>query len=312
MMADARTNDTGATLSIVTGAFGFSGKYITKLLLDRGGRVRTLTSHPDPKSPLWGRVDVAPLDFTDEALLARSLEGASILYNTYWVRFAHGGVDHAQAVANTKALIRAAERAGVKRVVHVSITNPSLDSRLPYFKGKAELEEAIKASSLSYAIVRPAVLFGDEDILINNIAYLLRRFPVFAIPGSGEYHVQPIFVEDFAALLVEQGHQTENVVLDAVGPEPFTYNDLVATIRRAIASRSAIVHLPGSVLLAASKVLGWMVHDVMLTKDEIDGLMQDLLISREAPTGTTKLSDWLGAHASTVGRRYASEVARRK
>ncbi len=297
-------------MNIITGAFGFSGKYIAKLLLDHGERVRTLTNHPDSPSPMRERIEVAPLNFADPDALARSMEGASVLYNTYWVRFAYGSETHAKAVENTKTLIRAAERAGVKRIVHVSITNPSLDSKLPYFRGKAELEEFVKASSLSYAILRPAVLFGDEDILVNNIAWLLRRMPVFAIPGKGEYHVQPIFVEDMAALAVAQGHSSENVVLDAVGLEAYKYLDLVKLVREAIGSRTAIIHLPSSLILAASTVLGWLVGDVLLTKDEIDGLMADLLISRQPPTGTTRLSDWLRAHAQTVGRKYASEVAR--
>lgn len=297
-------------LNIVTGAFGFSGKYITRLLLDRGNRVRTLTNHPDTNSPFRSQIEVAPLDFTSQAALARSMEGASVLYNTYWVRFAYGRLDHGTAVENTKTLIRAAESAGVKRIVHVSITNPSRTSKLPYFRGKAELEEAIKSSSLSYAILRPAVLFGDEDILINNIAWLLRRFPLFAIPGDGEYRVQPIFVEDMAALAVAQGTGSENLVLDAVGPETYTYLDLVKLVRTAVESRCRIVHIRPSLLLAASRLLGLLVNDVVLTRDEIDGLMADLLVSDRPPTGTTRLSDWLADHAGTVGTKYACEIGR--
>jgi len=189
--------------SIVTGAFGFSGQQIAKRLLLRGESVRTLTNHPNPESPLFGRVEVAPLDFSDPEQLARALTGATVLYNTYWVRFSYGSLTHEGAVENTKTLIHAAEVAGVKRIVHVSITNPSIDSSLSYFRGKAGLERAIQSSPLSYAILRPAVLFGEGDILINNIAFMLRRSPLFAIPGRGEYHVQPMFVDDLAELAVE-------------------------------------------------------------------------------------------------------------
>jgi uncharacterized protein YbjT (DUF2867 family) len=301
---------TETPLSVVTGAFSYSGKYITQLLLERGERVRTLTNHPDPNSHLRNQVEVAPLDFTDELTLVRNLEGAAVLYNTYWIRFAYGQMTHAKAVQNTKALIRAAERAGVKRIVHVSITNPSLASRLPYFRGKAELEEVIKASSLSYAILRPAVLFGREDILINNIAFLLRRAPVFAIPGDGNYRIQPIFVEDFASLVVEYGHRMESVTMDAVGPETYTYNDLVYQIRSAVRSRSRVIHLAPSLLLAASRLLGVFLNDIVLTKDEIQGLTADLLVSSNSPTGITRLSDWLRDHTGSAGMQYASELAR--
>jgi NADH dehydrogenase len=183
-----------SVIGVVTGAFGFSGRHIAKRLLERGQSLRTLTNHPDPRSPLYPRCQVAPLDFAHPDELARNLEGAEVLYNTYWVRFAYGGIDHAQAVENTRVLIRAAERAGVRRIVHLSISNPSPAAATPYFRGKAAVEEEIRASSLSYAILRPTVLFGHGDILINNIAYLLRRFPVFAIPGKGDYKLQPIWL----------------------------------------------------------------------------------------------------------------------
>ena len=238
------------------------------------------------------------------------MRGASVLYNTYWVRFSYGDLSHERAVQNTKALIRAAEAAGVKRIVHVSITNPSSDSPLPYFKGKAELEQAIQSSGLSYAILRPAVLFGEGDILINNIAFMLRRFPLFAIPGSGEYHVQPIFVDDLAELAVKGGQRSDSYIVDAAGPESYTYTNLVEMIRNAIGSKSLIVHLPPAIIRLASVVVGAILKDVVLTEDEIKGLMGDLLVSHMRPTGRTSLEGWIKSHAETIGKSYASELAR--
>ncbi len=297
---------TDGALNIVTGAFGFTGRYIAEKLLTMGERVRTLTNHPRARMPF----EAAPLDFQDPQGLASSMAGATVLYNTYWVRFAYGDVGNAKAVENTRRLIRAAEEAGVKRIVHVSITNPSRDSSLPYFEGKAEVEDAIRSSSLAYAILRPAVVFGKEDILINNIAWFLRRFPFFAIPGKGDYKLQPIFVEDLADLAVAAGHGTENVVMDAVGPEIYQYDDLVQLIRESVRSRSRIVRISPAVVCAASRVLGWLVHDVVLTKDEVSGLMANLLVSKEAPTGKTSLRSWLRENAQTIGTNYASELAR--
>lgn len=293
-------------LNIVTGAFGFTGSYIAGKLLTMGERVRTLTNHPRARASF----EAAPLDFQDPQGLARSMAGATVLYNTYWVRFAYGAVDHAKAVENTRRLILAAEEAGVKRVVHVSITSPSSDSPLPYFEGKAAVEDTIRSSSLSYAILRPAVVFGKEDILINNIAWFLRRFPFFAIPGKGDYKLQPIFVEDLADLAVAAGHSPENVVMDAVGPEIYQYADLVQLIRESVRSSSQIVRMSPAVVCAASRVLGWLVRDVVLTKDEVSGLMANLLVSNGAPTGTTSLSSWLRENEQTVGSQYASELAR--
>lgn len=298
------------SISVVTGGFGFSGRRIAQKLLLRGERVRTLTNHADTASALYDRMEIVPLDFEDEPRLARALEGAETLYNTYWVRFAYGSMSHEVAIQNTKRLLRAAESAGVRRIVHISITNPSLDSPLPYFRGKAELEESIRTSSLSYAILRPAVLFGPGDILINNIAWMLRNFPVFAIPGMGEYRVQPIFVEDLAELAIRAGHQAENLVIDAVGPETYTYDALVRLIREAIGSRSRLTYQPQRLIRLASRILGLIVDDVVLTKDEIKGLTADLLVSHNPPTGHTSLRGWIEANAQTLGATYASELGR--
>jgi len=298
------------TTSIVTGAFGFSGQQIAKRLLLRGESVRTLTNHPQPGSPLFGRVEVSPLDFSDPEQLAESMRGASALYNTYWVRFSYGSLSHERAVENTKILIHAAEVAGVKRIVHVSITNPSIDSSLSYFRGKSGLEQAIQSSSLSYAILRPAVLFGEGDILINNIAFMLRRSPLFAIPGRGEYHVQPIFVDDLAELAVESGQRSDSYVVDAVGPETYTYTELVGMIRRTIGSKSLMVHLSPGLIQLASGILGAILKDVVLTEEEIQGLMADLLVSHRPPTGRTSLESWIKSHSATIGRNYASELTR--
>jgi uncharacterized protein YbjT (DUF2867 family) len=297
-------------ISVVTGAFGFSGQQIAKRLLRRGERVRTLTNHPRPELPIYRYVQPFPLDFDNVEELTSSMRGASVLYNTYWVRFAYGETTHERAVRNTKILIRAAEAAGVRRIVHISIANPSLDSPLTYYKGKAEVEQAIRQSSLSYAILRPAVLFGEGGILINNIAFLLRHSPVFAIAGSGEYRIQPIFVGDLAELAVEGGARTDNSILDAVGPEIYTYMDLVKLIRSAIGSKSLVVRVRPALLRYAAGLLGAMLKDVLLTEEEIEGLMAGLLVSHAPSTGRTSLRGWIQNHGATLGRGYASELAR--
>jgi NADH dehydrogenase len=297
-------------LHVITGAYGYSSSHIATRLVTAGKRVRTITGHPDRPHPLKEQIETRALEFDNPLGLVEALQGATTLYNTYWVRFAHGRTTHALAVAHLKTLIQAAADAGVERVVHVSITNPSLDSHLPYFSGKAQVEEFLKASGLSYAILRPAVFFGGRDVLINNIAYLLRRLPVFGIPGKGEYGLQPIHVKDMANLAIEQGRSRENLTLDAVGPEVFSYRDLVHLIARQIGKRRPIIHLPRSLILAAAQVLGWFVHDTIITGDELDGLMANLLVSKESPTGTTRFSDWLNEHSDTLGREYANEMER--
>ncbi len=296
----------------VTGAFGYSGRYIARRLLAAGYKVITLTNSTDRTSEFGGRIPAYPFHFDRPDELTASLAGVETLYNTYWVRFNHKLFRHADAVRNTLTLFAAAKRAGVRRIVHVSITNPSEDSPLEYFRGKAQLERALIESGLSYAILRPTVLFGAEDILINNIAWLLRRLPVFGVFGDGRYRLQPIYVDDLAALAVAQGATRENVILNAIGPETFTYRELVETIGRLIGAPRPVISVPPLVGYWAGRLIGSLMGDVTITREEIAGLMANLLYVDAAPTGTTKLSDWIAAHADTVGRRYASELARRR
>lgn len=307
-MESAPSHETHA----VTGAFGFSGKYIARRLLNAGHHVRTLTNSMNRRNPFGDAIEVRPLDFQHEDQLADYLRGAKVLYNTYWVRFNYTTFQHSTAVENTLTLFRAAKKAGVSRVVHVSITNPSENSKLEYFRGKAQLERALIESGLSYAILRPAVLFGKEDILINNIAWTLRKMPVFFIFGDGDYHLRPIHVDDLAKLAVEQGQSGENCIINAVGPETFTYRELVRTLAEILGKRRLLLSVPAVAGYLGGTVLGWLLRDKMFTWDEIEGLMADLLHVDAPPAGETKLTDWAREHAGQLGVRYASELARRR
>lgn len=296
----------------VTGAFGYSGRYIASRLLAEGHEVITLTNSIRNKDPFDGRVKALPLSFDEPERLTQALAGVDVLYNTYWVRFNYKWFSHAQAVENTLNLFEAAKRAGVRRIVHVSITNPSENSPLEYFSGKARLERALQQSGLEYSILRPTVLFGREDILINNIAWALRRFPLFAVFGDGNYRLQPIYVEDLAALAVAEGTQHENRIINAIGPETFTYNELIEAIGKAIGKKRSIIHVSPEAGYLASRVIGCFVGDVFITREEIKGLMEGLLYVDAPPAGDTRLTDWMQANAGALGRKYASEVGRRQ
>lgn len=298
-------------LDLVTGAFSHSGSRIAQRLLGSGRAVRTLTFHPDRRHPLRARVQTFPYRFDDPVALARNLEGVNTLYNTYWVRFDYGTTTFANAIANSRTLFHAARRAGVARIVHISIANPSIESSLPYYRGKALVERALAEVGIPYSIVRPTWIFGgDRDVLANNIAWILRRMPIFALPGSGRYPIQPIHVEDLARICQQTAHADGDVIVDAAGPETMTFDELVQTIRRAVGTRSPILHLPPLAMAAASRALGVLVRDVVLTPDEISGLSSGLLVSRHAPLGQITFSEWLAEHSRTIGRSYANELQR--
>jgi uncharacterized protein YbjT (DUF2867 family) len=296
---------------LVTGAFSYSGGHIAQRLLDAGRQVRTLTSHPDRQHLLQGHVQALAYRFDDPVALARSLEGVSTLYNTYWVRFDRGQTTFANAVEHSRMLFFAARRAGVERIVHVSITNPSIDSPLPYFRGKALVEYALAQTGTPYAIVRPTWLFGGQrDVLVNNIAWILRRLPVFALPGDGAYPVQPVHVDDLARICVAAAVVEDDLVIDAAGPEQMPFAQLIALIQAAVDNHGPVIRLPPVLMAAAARAVGLLVGDVVLTPDEITGLIGGLLVSHEPPRGQIAFSHWLDQHAISIGSAYANELHR--
>jgi NADH dehydrogenase len=296
-------------VDVVTGAFSYSGRFIAAQLLQKGRGVRTLTNHPNPDHPLADRIPAYPLDFNDLEAMTRVLKGAETLYNTYWVRAPHGSVSHTTAVENTRRLIEAARRAGVRRIVHTSIANPAA-SILTYYRGKAELEELVKNSGLSYAIVRPTLIFGEGDVLINNIAWLLRHLPIFGIPGTGSYRLQPVHVKDHASIIVAAGAEAGNLVLDSAGPEIFTFSELVHLLKQAMKLRTLVIKMPAQIAMLGASFAGFLTGDMLLTRDELDDLMRDILVSHEPPRGTTRLTTWLKTNRDWIGRQYASEIER--
>jgi len=295
----------------VTGAFGYSGRYIAKRLVEAGHSVITLTNSVGRENPFGDRVRAFPFHFDQPGRLCESLRGVDALINTYWVRFDHRRFSHREAVTNTQILFQAAKEAGVRRIVHVSITNPDLRSDLPYFRGKAELESALKTLGVSYCILRPTVLFGKEDILINNIAWALRRLPVFGVFGAGDYKLQPIYVDDLAAAAVQKAGGTDDEIVNAIGPETFTYRALVELLRRTLGVYRPILAVPPGLGYWACRLLGLLVRDVVITRQEIRGLMENRLYVDAPALGSTKLSAWVTRHRDTLGRHYSSELARR-
>ena len=296
-----------APLDVVTGAFSYTGRAIAEQLLVAGRRVRTLSRTPAPSgSP----VEAVPFSFGDPERLRRDLAGADVLYNTYWIRFEHGGLTFTRAVANTLELWRCARDAGIRRIVHVSVTNASEASPLPYFRNKARLERELPLLARSWAVVRPTWIFGRDDILVNNVAWGLRRLPAFPIAGDGGYRVQPVSVSDVARICIDAARGDEDVLVDAAGPETFTFGDVVHLVRDAVGRRTPIVHVPPRLAVALASVVGATRRDVLLTRDEAVGLMRSLLTSEQPPLGREGFREWLAANAAELGRKYVSELAR--
>jgi NADH dehydrogenase len=258
---------------------------------------------------MQGKVPAFRLDFSNPGLLREALSRAEILVNTYWVRYNYAGSSFEQAVANTKVLVDAAVSAGVRRIVHISVSKPD-QTQLAYFRGKLETEKLVQASGLSYAIIRPTIVFGEEEVLINNITWLLRKMPMFAVPGDGRYRLQPVHVGDVARLAARAAAANENMIVDAAGPEIFTFVELLEFLKKIANSRCLLVHVPAPLALGLSRMLGGLFGDLMLTKEELDALLENLLAVETEPTGTTRFSEWAKENAGLLGKNYVNELKR--
>ncbi|MCL2466025.1 MAG: NAD(P)H-binding protein [Micrococcales bacterium] len=295
------------TTALITGTNGYTGRHLAHVLIERGRQVRTLTRDPATVTP---PIDALPFTFDDPERLTAAFDGIDTFYNTYWVRFARRGASHDLAVAHSRALITAAARAGVRRMVHISIMNPDPDSPYTYQRGKAIVEDLVRASGMSYAILRPSVLFGGAEVLLNNVAWLLRHFPVFTVPGDGRYPIRPTHVDDLAELMAALAAGDDNVERNAGGPETFAFGDLVRLIGKATGARARVVDAPRALVLPATRVVARITGDVTVTRAELDALMDGLASCDGPPAGKRRYTDFLIEHGLAYGRTYTHELRR--
>jgi NADH dehydrogenase len=297
-------------MDVVTGSFGYIGKYITQELLIRGREVKTITTHPSKPNPFGEKVKALNYNFDNPRKLTAYLSGCETLFNTYWVRFNYRHWSFEKALENTKILFNCAKDAGVRRIVQISVTNPSEQDDLPYYQGKAQQEKFLRELGIDYSIVRPTLVFGKEDILVNNIAWTIRKFPIVPIFGSGEYQVQPVYVEDLSTIAVDRSMSEGSHTIDAVGPEIFTYEAFLRLIAQELNRKIVFIHTSPAIGVTLGKFIGWFVKDVVLTKDELRGLMENKLTSTQEPNGETYFSEWLHDNRQLIGSKYTSELNR--
>jgi NADH dehydrogenase len=297
-------------MDIVTGSFGYIGKYITRELLSRGREVKTITTHPDKPNPFGDQVLASPYNFDNPKKLTQELEGFEVLFNTYWIRFNYRQWSFDKALENTKTLFTCAKRAGIKKIVQISVTNPSETDSLPYYRGKALQERALRDLGIEYSIIRPTLVYGNEDILVNNIAWTIRKFPFVPVFGSGEYRVQPVFVEDLAAIAVNSSESDEFAIIDAIGPETYTYKELLQLIAKELNRDVTYIQMGPSLGIFLGRIIGLFVKDVVLTEDELRGLMANKLTSNQVPNGKNLFSEWIRNNRDSIGSEYTSELSR--
>jgi NADH dehydrogenase len=252
-------------------------------------------------------------DFDHPERMDEAFDGADVLVNSYYIRFPYGGDTFERAVDRSGTLFDRAKRAGVRRLVHISVSNADEASDLPYYRNKGRQERLVRDSGLEFAILRPALVFGPGDILLNNIGWFLRRSPIFGVFGDGSYRLQPVELGAFARLVVSAVESTDTGTTTAVaGPVDYTFVEVVRSVCAAVGSRAKIVGMPPWLALAGSWVTGFLVRDVVLTRDEAAGLMRNYLVSPDPHRVGMSLEDWLQRSdvRHDLGRAYSSELAR--
>ncbi len=293
--------------AVITGAFSYTGAAVAEELLRRGWRVHTLTNRSAP--PGCDHISAAPLRFDPEHL-RQQFADADLFINTYWIRLPWRGHTFGRAVENSKMLLGAARDAGVERTVHLSVSNAEQGTNLGYYAGKDRVESYIEAEIDNYAIVRPTLVVGPNDVLSNNIAWFLRRFPFFPVPDGGNCRLQPITLSDAARIIVDAAEARGNQRIDAAGPDIMSFRDYLALLQKACGVRRWRPSVPGWLCLLMLKPIELLLRDIVLTKEELQGLQQELLLSREAPLGTASVEQWLMENGDIMGRAYVNDLRR--
>lgn len=285
-------------VALVTGAFGNTGSKIAQLLRADGREVRTITAHAPTER---GGIEV--FGFDDQ----RAFDGVDTFVNTFWMRTGDPGshgTRYSEAVARAEQLITSAAAAGVRRIVHLSVAHADhpAGAKYPYFVAKARIERLLRDTEVAHTIVRPALIFGGTSGMVEQLAMVLRRAPVFGVAGDGQYRVRPVHVDDVARLCATHIDGPDSVTLDAVGPDRPTFDELVRLVAAALGRRARIVHLPAGLVIAAGRLLGVVARQDLLTGDELRSTMEGLADTDGPSTGTVSLAAWLTEHGATLRR----------
>lgn len=296
---------------VVAGGTGFTGTYVVRNLLSNGeNKISVLSSHPRRSHEFAQGIEVNPYNFGQYDEMVKNFRDADCFINTYWVRLNFRNSSFREAVRNSQKLVDACKESGVKRIVHISVANPSHDYAYEYYRGKMEVEDYIRKSGISYAILRPTLLFGDEEILVNNITWLIRKYGFFFIFGDGKYKVTPVFVNDVAREVVRQSQLEENVTEDVVGPESYAFEEIVKLIARETGNKLRIYHLSTFFMSPVCGLLSLLRHDTVVTPEELRVVIDNKLYSGSEPLGMTKFSTWVKENSEKFGKEYHSEVER--
>jgi len=262
----------------ITGANGFVGRNVIAILREGPStdEIRALVRDPDrARAELPGAgLEVRRANVTDPASLDGAFAGVDVVVHTVAIPTERSASFERVNAEGTRTVVREAERAGVRKIVHVSAIGASPESPYPFLRSKGQGQAAVTSSAVPHAVLRPSVLFGPGDDFFPRLRFSL-RFPVVPLPGGGAARFQPLHVQDLARAIVlaARGHLTG--VFELGGPVPVTYRDLLAETMRAYRIRRPTVPLPVSLMKPAAFVFEHLMADPPVTVRQLDLLAVD-------------------------------------
>ena len=275
---------------LVGGGTGFIGSAVVRELLDRRPvAVLTRSVERVPRRFRGGRVELRQGDVTDPRTLPEALAGIDTVVQC--VQFPGFPVERPSAgrtfmdvdAAGTRAVVEAAVKAGVRKIVYLSGVGADIESDRTWYRAKGIAEAAVRESGLRYVIVRPSWTYGPGDRSLNRFVGLMRTIPlVFPQLGPGSQRINPVYVDDVARLVVEalEGDGADGATIEIGGPDVLSMDEIVRATMRALDREKPIVHVPLGLARIAGAVLERFPGQ-LLSSEAVDFVVQSAVANLE-------------------------------
>lgn len=276
-------------LVTVFGGSGFVGRYLVRLLAQKGYRVRIAVRHPNQALFLRtmggvGQVQPVQANIRDKPSCAAAMAGAKAVVNLVGI-LSESGVQSFDTIhgIGARRLASLAASAGITNFIQMSALGADADATSVYARSKAAGEVAVLKAVPTAIFVRPSIIFGQEDQFFNRFAAMARLMPALPLVGGGTTKYQPVYVKDVAAaiaVLLERGDMAGRTV-ELGGPEVATFRQLMELTLKEIGRKRPLVTVPYFQARLLGVVLQWL-PSPLLTPDQVELLKSDNIVSEGA------------------------------